>query len=475
MSIFRCANCGSSRVSMDTSSEGFNVSKAFAGTILFGTVGAVMGVNGNKRNYYHCGACGVTLSYTMSDDTQREIDNSIANPQDNLFNLKWLKKSYPNIEWEYDSSLEKTSNISENIFLTYEEVANLIYTYCIDNNRLYIAEEELKNAIIKANPRTDESDYKPALTLLMRRGVATTEYVRNVKKTYVKIHTDPEQIKKNIIDFDVEEETEKLFRVYRRYFTGVLSSIFDKENTTMLTMEKTEELLAIELLNDGLTSNPKTIEKLTRKTISKSDPELMFKPDPELGIITILYDEDDEDDNDDKANIERIKTCERISVEAAKEKFAEKLLEYQKNKIPVDYNALARNILTMLQNDKVLVYDDFKNAGVIESSISFSTCLSRLRNMNKIEIDIVQKKTYYCLTGARERNAKKEREKQIAANNNAINSRISALQAEKARQQSIYEEFKGKIFGDGARQKKEAQQRIIQIDTEIANLKRQLR
>lgn len=471
MSIYRCANCGSSRVSMDTSSEGFNIGKAFAGTILFGTAGAVMGVNGNKRNYYHCGACGVTLSYTMSDDTQREIDNSIANPQDNLFNLKWLKKSYPNIEWEYDSSLEKTSNISENIFLTYEEVANLIYTYCIDNNRLYIAEEELKNAIIKANPRTDESDYEPALTLLMRRGVATTEYVRNVKKTYVKIHIDPEQIKENIINFDAEEETEKLFRVYRRYFTGVLSSIFDKENTTKLTMEKTEELLAIELLNDGLTSNPKTIEKLTRKTISKSDPELMFKPDPELGIITILYDEDD-----DKANVERIKTCERISVEAAKERFAEKLLEYQKDKIPVDYNALARNILTMLQNDKILVYNDFKNANVIfEKYLPFNTCMTRLRKIGKVEDEIIQKKTYYYLTGAKERNAKKEREKQIAANNNAINSRISALQAEKARQQAIYEQFKSKIFGDGARQKKEAQQRIIQIDTEIANLKRQLR
>ena len=110
MSI-RCASCGSGKVSVDTKSEGFSVGKAVVGTALFGTVGAVMGVNGKQKKYYHCADCGMTLSYSLPTKISCDIDLCILRPEENIVSLEVYKKTYPNIEWEKaieQNNVEKT-------------------------------------------------------------------------------------------------------------------------------------------------------------------------------------------------------------------------------------------------------------------------------------------------------------------------------------------------------------------------------
>ena len=52
MSLYRCAVCGSPNVVKIEKNDGFSYSKALAGTAVFGTVGAVAGINGKKTYAY---------------------------------------------------------------------------------------------------------------------------------------------------------------------------------------------------------------------------------------------------------------------------------------------------------------------------------------------------------------------------------------------------------------------------------------
>ena len=99
MNLYRCAACGSSKVFTEEKSEGYSIAKGAIGTALFGTGGAVMGVNGKSNVYYHCAECGQTLSYTMPESVKKAIDDAIANPEIYITFLKSQKEHYPNIEW----------------------------------------------------------------------------------------------------------------------------------------------------------------------------------------------------------------------------------------------------------------------------------------------------------------------------------------------------------------------------------------
>lgn len=46
------------------SNDGFSYSKALAGTLVFGSVGAVAGINGKKKVLYRCDKCGFETTMT---------------------------------------------------------------------------------------------------------------------------------------------------------------------------------------------------------------------------------------------------------------------------------------------------------------------------------------------------------------------------------------------------------------------------
>lgn len=75
MSQYRCAICGSPNVQRNESSNGFSYKKALVGTAVFGTVGAVAGINGKQTIQYTCPDCGFTKSAPMNDIEKTFIDS----------------------------------------------------------------------------------------------------------------------------------------------------------------------------------------------------------------------------------------------------------------------------------------------------------------------------------------------------------------------------------------------------------------
>lgn len=95
MSLYRCAVCGSPNVVKIEKNDGFSYSKALAGTAVFGTVGAVAGINGKKSYAYSCPDCGRTMLQPMDSVTKEKIDLVMTNPD------ALVPVLYPNIYSEY--------------------------------------------------------------------------------------------------------------------------------------------------------------------------------------------------------------------------------------------------------------------------------------------------------------------------------------------------------------------------------------
>lgn len=497
MSI-RCALCGSNRVAVDTSNEGFNVGKAFAGTILFGAGGAIMGVNGNKRNYYHCGACGTTLSYSMLENISLDIDRCIANSNGSVYALRAYKKSYPNIEWEENTSTSDDATNCEQFF-TDEELADIIYNYCINNNRLYIKVSELEENIRRNEYKNhkfseldmefDSSNFFNARRILEKRGLITT--ATDNDEVFVKVYVNAEEIRANLNDVYIKDTTKNIFLKHRSYCLGVLTSIFNG-NKTML-MSKAKELLAIEYYKDNVSDNPMIIEWLANITIAQSNNRICsLKGCGKLGILNFLFNEE----NNELTEIELLDdTFERISFDEDSKEMVKPVSVYQekqevqqaKKPKPINHE---QDKLNSEENQRIeqeiieVLSDGFEWSVVnINNATPFletltnqkitSICLEMVKK-NLLAMNIVKKKRLFSLP-----NAIEAREEQIRLetqeHNAKIIKQINALTCEKALQEQIVAENAKKIFGEGAKKKKSAQKRILEIQDEIVALNLQLR
>ena len=203
MSMYRCAACGSSHVVVDTKKEGFSVGKAVVGTAVFGAGGAVMGVNGKEKLYYHCAACGQTLSYPMQDFQKDIIDRYLSNPAKYSSLLEDQKKHYPNIEWDKNVSTETNVSTKTNERLSESDLANEIWNYYIRTQTPYISIQTLGSEVIKNNRIMLTS----ALRILEKRGVLIVEKKDGLN--YCRFCSDSEEIQNNInkVLNRTEEET----------------------------------------------------------------------------------------------------------------------------------------------------------------------------------------------------------------------------------------------------------------------------
>lgn len=116
MSQYRCMYCGSPNVVTQREKDGFSYTKAIEGTIVFGAVGAVAGVNGKEKTVYKCRDCGMTADSPMLPKLQAMIDLGVDIPgaRERLevdgLKIEWdvLKKQYKNIESGYADDFIKS-------------------------------------------------------------------------------------------------------------------------------------------------------------------------------------------------------------------------------------------------------------------------------------------------------------------------------------------------------------------------------
>ena len=224
MAMYRCAACGSSHVVVDTKKEGFSVSKAAIGTALFGAGGAAMGINSKEQLYYHCAACGQTLSYPMLDFKKESIDKWLASPETFAYMLRIEKKQYPNIEWNDNNTLEAilaTESVKEP---NESELADAVWDYYLKNRISYVSIQTLGKEVIKDN--YDKT--KEVLEILENRGVLIIEQRENAN--YCRFYSDAEEIKNNLYNVQIRDYEEKQ-AAERKYSSCMLElyRLSDKE------------------------------------------------------------------------------------------------------------------------------------------------------------------------------------------------------------------------------------------------------
>ena len=129
MSLYRCAACGSSRVTPSSENSGYSYSKGLLGSLILGSGGAAAGVNGKSKTVYKCAACGLTLDAPMPDEWKNLIDKGVNIPSSrkNLtlngvkFDWDFIIEQFPNIEYAADDIPKKQVDYSVGIASDFEE------------------------------------------------------------------------------------------------------------------------------------------------------------------------------------------------------------------------------------------------------------------------------------------------------------------------------------------------------------------
>ena len=369
MSI-RCAQCGSRRVAIDTNKEGFSVGKAVVGTALFGAGGAVMGINGKEKQYYHCAACGSVLSYPMSELESNEIDSLLLYPENNSYILSSKKERYPNIEWSEDSSTSAATIPSA-------------------GNDAYASEEERYEALKK---------------------MGSNIFVKNSTLFY-------------------------------EIFKSVIKTI-----TTPIPLFEIKNMLYKKVMETGLTDNGITANAIVDHMIGSNKGSLVEEKD---GLFRCASLKEKKEKSNEAVN--KIKSVEKEITLILKDGEKHKALDISKEiKSDCSY-AFVLGVLLRMENEKLIVKES------------------------------LMKQAYYYDPKARgpiiekQLEDRRRKQKEIEAYNATLLKKIEQLEAEKAQAEAILAENQKKIFGKGAKLKKQSIQLIAELDRHIKATKERLR
>lgn len=136
MAIYRCASCGSSDIHTETRTEGisYNYKKGIIGTVVFGEVGAVAGLENKKSLVYVCNTCGNISSSPMDAELQLQIDLRLSDERQRMLPISWrgrrlywetIRAIYKNLE-KGRADEERERSVAEAHNCTKEEFDNAI-------------------------------------------------------------------------------------------------------------------------------------------------------------------------------------------------------------------------------------------------------------------------------------------------------------------------------------------------------------
>ena len=138
MSLYRCAACGSPNVVKHEEKDGFSYKKAIAGTVVFGAIGAVAGIDGKTKEVYNCPDCGASLPEPMDSITQAKIDSVMIAPDTlvpMVFPDMYERYAYLRNEHEQKRAIQNA-----------EELSKLTTVSSVQQNPLNVSEEEFRQS-----------------------------------------------------------------------------------------------------------------------------------------------------------------------------------------------------------------------------------------------------------------------------------------------------------------------------------------
>lgn len=464
MSI-RCAVCGSKNVVKEFKKEGYDVKKGVVGTVLVGAPGALAGAGGKEVTYYHCADCGQVMNRPMYQVESDWIDELIANPTLFTTTLREKKAQYKNIEWEENAIQEElcaqsTEEISieewkKEIIKKLEETP---YINCRTLNRLdndlksFQACKELeKNGRIVAEMINDELHYR----LVIDR--------EEMRELFFKEHTF-EKIKAMV---------DENFETYRKMLYEKL--MFDKR----YTQEEYEALIREVYVSEFEFEKPYVFEG--------------FMATFDIRMIEKRYRIREKGGYRFKSEVKILDEEKQEREEEEKKK--EKKLQERARKKDMNDEDIAQVILDFLSAQQ----DYFAAAELVRREDELSECtmqriipiLKKLEKEGYIKVKEEGGRKRYAIEKVginlqeeaqkrieeekkREEQRRLQREninKQIEEVEEKYNKELEALQKQLSEQETIFVANKSKIFGEGAKAKKEAKQQIEIFTNQIANLK----
>ena len=500
IAIYRCAACGSPRVKADEKCEGYSITKGIVGTAIFGNVGAVAGINGKKKTYYHCPDCGTTLSYPMGRTILNVINVYISNPSANESALRSWKKNYPNIEWvdpkalsddvvlsvadpDQAALLELSARIPNISAMPLEQVQNIIAKKILKYHEItgcrYATEDEIQNAIgynkykvlnegafIEAFPvaevklqQADDIVYE-TIDGLSRYVFLTPEEKKERAKLKLTVQTAVALYKENesIIYHGILDILPKNIWITHSECRNIFFDyIFEKE------------------ISDDIQIVDRLFNRWRQEAIRNND---LMEQTSENGEL--FYSKTDEES---KLSEEERKEKERINVlieqsnkatEIASQKIsdAKKLMAFMKGKLPVEKPTFTEDELTTIRfRDNLLKntygiseFEELLYWSVYAGLLEFDGMKFMLPGKSPAENDIYKEQ--------------KDKLDEAEKKKEPFISQLSGLKSEEQRlvvslkeQQNIYDENASKIFGAGAKKKKDAKQKMIEIENSLRSIK----
>ena len=503
IAIYRCAACGSPRVKADEKCEGYSITKGIVGTAIFGNVGAVAGINGKKKTYYHCPDCGTTLSYPMGRTILNVINEYISNPSANESALRSWKKNYPNIEWvdpkalsddvvlsvadpDQAALLELSARIPNISAMPLEQVQNIIAKKILKYHEItgcrYATEDEIQNAIgyNKYKVLTEGAfieAFPVAEVKLQQADDIVYETIDGVPRY---VFLTPEEKKERA---KLKLTVQTAVALYKENESIIYHGILDiLPKNIWITHSECRNIFFDYIFEKEISDDIQIVDKLfnrwRQEAIRNND---LMEQTSENGEL--FYSKTDEES---KLSEEERKEKERINVlieqsnkatEIASQKIsdAKKLMAFMKGKLPVEKPTFTEDELTTIRfRDNLLKnaygiseFEELLYWSVYAGLLEFDGMKFMLPGKSPAENDIYKEQ--------------KDKLDEAEKKKEPFISQLSGLKSEEQRlvvslkeQQNIYDENASKIFGAGAKKKKDAKQKMIEIENSLRSIKSQI-
>ena len=503
IAIYRCAACGSPRVKADEKCEGYSITKGIVGTAIFGNVGAVAGINGKKKTYYHCPDCGTTLSYPMGRTILNVINEYISNPSANESALRSWKKNYPNIEWvdpkalsddvvlsvadpDQAALLELSARIPNISAMPLEQVQNIIAKKILKYHEItgcrYATEDEIQNAIgyNKYKVLTEGAfieAFPVAEVKLQQADDIVYETIDGVPRY---VFLTPEEKKERA---KLKLTVQTAVALYKENESIIYHGILDiLPKNIWITHSECRNIFFDYIFEKEISDDIQIVDRLfnrwRQEAIRNND---LMEQTSENGEL--FYSKTDEES---KLSEEERKEKERINVlieqsnkatEIASQKIsdAKKLMAFMKGKLPVEKPTFTEDELTTIRfRDNLLKnaygiseFEELLYWSVYAGLLEFDGMKFMLPGKSPAENDIYKEQ--------------KDKLDEAEKKKEPFISQLSGLKSEEQRlvvslkeQQNIYNENVSKIFGAGAQKKKEARQKMTEIENSLRSIKSQI-
>jgi len=448
----RCAICGSKNVVKEFKKEGYDVTKGVVGTVLVGIPGALAGAGGKDVTYYHCADCGQVMNRPMYQVTSDWIDKLLENPDMWKEALKSEKAMYKNIEWDENSIDTQTQQISQ-ANLSYEEKHEIEIRKYMEK----IVQKLQQVPYIEFDEIWDDDNFasNDAVMRLYEQGRTVWETINSVK--YWRLVTDPNEMRQLFI----ERQTEKYMQVLVSENSDMYKKLFldNIERGKYYTKDECYDIIK-KVFGDKIDFEaPYYLETFHDYLMGQ-----LYKYKIEVNNTIVFKTE--EEFLEDKRKEEEEKRKEEEAQARADENLKQMILDFLTRS--EKYYAIAE----MIRESKELSECTMQKLTPI---------LKELQQEGRVDLKVEKKRNYYAIAGLDEILRKKSEEqrriktekitKQLKEEEEKYNNKLEALQKQLSEQEAIFEANRSKIFGAGAKAKREAKRNIEYYNNQITKLK----